>query len=128
MTLPHLVSRLLAGLLALHLLVAASGAAMGTGEMRMMQTPASVASSTADHEDPERTSSSEGAPCSADMACEMPMPNGCPSTLPCAWATPLPARLVSVALTALRSPSPALAPVWAPHTRLSPPELPPPRA
>ena len=74
-------------------------------------------------------SSSEDMPCSDEPPCQMPgMPSGCPSTLPCPSALSVPDGQTSFALASTQMLRPAAVAVRAPHTRLSPPELPPPRA
>ena len=130
---------LLSGLFFLHLLVAGSGFAMGMSSMDMssmgmggaseMQTmsPSASAVSPSMAEQAAAPASDE-APCDSGMPCDMPgMPGGCPSTLPCPSVASVTTRQADVPESS-ESLRPVPLAVRAPYTRLSPPELPPPRA
>lgn len=121
---------LLAGLFALHLAVVGGlafgvQAADGAQPMAMQESGDSMPGMTVASQAP----SSEDAPCSDEAPCQMPgMPAGCPSTLPCPSAISVPDGQAGFALALTQMSQPAALAVRAPHTRLSPPELPPPRA
>lgn len=122
----RLIAALLAGLFALHLTVAGGVArALQSGDMagmEMMGTAADAAMPAMD------ASSSDQAPCPDETPCSMPgMPSGhCPSAISCAVAA---IRAPDEAALDLRLPLPeSVTPSPLPHTRTSPPELPPPRA
>lgn len=122
---------LLAGLFALHLMVV-GGLAFAIpgagGAMAMQESGAEMMPEMSASEDMSDTSS-EKAPCSDEAPCQMPgVPSGCPSALPCPSAISEPAGQMSLALSSTHSLRPAATALRAPHTRLSPPELPPPRA
>jgi hypothetical protein len=123
---------LLAGLFALHLTVVGglAFAMPSAGEMQTMAMQESGAPMPDMAESSEASVPSSGEmPCSDEAPCQMPgMPSGCPSTLPCPSAISLPAGQTSFALVSIQMLRPAAVAVRAPHTRLSPPELPPPRA
>lgn len=123
---------LLAGLFALHLAVAGGlafgmQAAGGVQPVAMLGSSDSMPGMTDSSQAP--ASSSEDVPCSDEAPCQMPgMPPGCPSTLPCPSAISVPDGQVGFALASTQLSRPTAIAVRAPHTRLSPPELPPPRA
>lgn len=123
---------LLAGLFLLHLVGAGSSAAMdmgGNGEMQMMSPAVSTSPAGADVVPAADSSSEEEAPCPIDSPCDMPgMPPGCSAALPCPSALSIPAHRTEFHLVSDPSAGVALAALRAPHTRLSPPEIPPPRA
>jgi hypothetical protein len=123
---------LLSGLFALHLTVGGGlvFAMPSAGEMQtmaMQESGAPMPDMAGSFE--VSAPSSGGVPCSDEAPCQMPgMPSGCPSTLPCPSAISLPAGQTSFALVSVQVLRPAGTAVRAPRTRLSPPELPPPRA
>lgn len=68
-------------------------------------------------------------PCPGGAPCEMPgTPVGCPVAFSCASAVPMPGDQLGLDLFAAPSERLIVSAVREPHTRLSPPELPPPRA
>jgi hypothetical protein len=138
------INALLTGLLVLPLVVG-SGSAAGICDdeamqgMRMpgMQMAAPSMSGSAEpgesvapsSESVAPSSGSDDAPCSGDPPCEMPgMPFGCPSMLLCHSGASMPAHPESVLAAFSHDLRPAPLAVRAFHARLSPPELPPPRA
>ena len=71
----------------------------------------------------------EGRRCPDARNCPMPeLPGGCPPAAPCPSAVSAPAGLISWAIATPRTLRPGVEAVGVPHTRLSPPELPPPRS
>jgi hypothetical protein len=141
------INALLTGLLVLPLVVAGSGSAAGVCDdeamqgvpMRgmPMQGMEMAAPSTSGSAEPGAPSSesvvpssrSDDVPCSGATPCEMPgMPFGCPSMLLCHSGASLPAHAESVLAAFSHNLRPAPLAVRAFHARLSPPELPPPRA
>jgi hypothetical protein len=137
------INALLMGLLVLPLVAVGSGSAAGIcdGEAMQgmrMQGMRMAASSTSASAEPGESASSESvipspesddAPCSGATPCEMPgMPFGCPSMLLCHAGASLPAHAENVLAAFSHDLRPAPLAVRAFHARLSPPELPPPRA
>lgn len=121
---------LLAGLFALHLMVV-GGLAFGMPGAGGMQAMAAQdpGVSMPDLATSSEAPASEGMPCSEDAPCEIPgMPGGCPSASPCPSAVSVPNGQMSLVLASSQILRPAAVAARAPHTRLSPPELPPPRA
>ena len=123
---------LFAGLFLLHLVVVGSGVAMGMSEGGAMQGMQMAASSMAGFAAAEAhatpASESDEAPCSG-MSCEMAgMPSSCPSMLLCQAGTSLPEPYERVRAAFTHDSGPTPVAVRALHARLSPPELPPPRA
>lgn len=100
-----------------------SGDMSGMGMMEM----ASEVSASAAAVDAGSKASDE-APCPDQAPCDMPgMPGQCPSASSCVLAVSAPPYAVALHLPAPLQ-SPAVASSQVPHTRTSPPELPPPRA
>lgn len=123
---------LLVGFFALHLAVVdgVASAMPRTGGMQAMARRESAAPMPGAAMSSEvLNSSSEEMPCSDEAPCHRPgMPSGCPSTVPCPSVLPAPMKQASFAFSSIRVLRPAAIAVRAPYTRLSPPELPPPRA
>ena len=139
------INALLTGLLVLPLVVSGSGSAAGVCDDEAMQgMPMQgmemAAASTSGSAGPGESvapssefivpsSESDDVPCSGATPCEMPgMPFGCPSMLLCHSGASLPAHAESVLAAFSHDLRPAPLAVRAFHARLSPPELPPPRA
>jgi hypothetical protein len=137
------INALLTGLLVLPLVVAGSGSAAGVCDdeamqgMRMqgmhMAAPSMSGSAgpgeSASSEAVAPSSESDEVPCSGGTPCDMPsMPFGCSSMLLCHSGASLPAHPESVLAAFSHDLRPAPLAVRAFHARLSPPELPPPRA
>lgn len=124
----RLIAALLASFFALHLTVA-SGVARalqsgGMADMGMMQmAPDSAMNAMSDAGEPP---SSDEEPYPDEGPCNIPgMPGSCPSVASCALA--ISSVHEEVASDVLPAPAAVLS-SQLPHTRTSPPELPPPRA
>jgi hypothetical protein len=119
---------LLASLFLLHLVMAAGGIMSVATDAAAAQNAGTAVTDLAAAPAADATSSQEEMPCSDEAPCHVPgAPSSCPSAVPCASAVMSSAQPV----IALVSPSllrPTAVVLRAPHTRLSPPELPPPRA
>lgn len=139
------INALLTGLLVLPLVVAGSGSAAGVCDdeamqgmpMQGMEMAAPSTSGSAEpgesvvpsSESVVTSSESDEVPCSGGTPCDMPgMPFGCPSMLLCHSGASLPAHPEDVLTAFSHDLRPAPLAVRAFHARLSPPELPPPRA
>jgi hypothetical protein len=125
----RLVATLLASLFALHLTVAGglarafqSDGMAGMDRMQAAPEAAMSMTSVVVGEPP-----SDEAPCPGELPCSMPgMPGHCPSALSCALAYS--STSGEVAFDVLLPLTAGVTSPQLPHTRTSPPELPPPRA
>jgi hypothetical protein len=136
------INALLTGLLVLPLVVAGSGSTAGVCDDEAMQgmpmqgmemaapsTSGSAELGAPSSESVVTSSESDEVPCSGGTPCDMPgMPFGCPSMLLCHSGASLPAHPEGVLTAFSHDLRPAPLAVRAFHARLSPPELPPPRA
>ena len=119
---------LVAGVFALHLAVGGGFALpisvvddWGTSVVAASGAPEAAAAAA--HLDPEVRR------CPDAANCQMPeVPGGCPPASPCPSAVSAPAGAVPLGIATLRSAHLAFNALGVPHSRLSPPELPPPRS
>ena len=126
----RLVAALLASFFVLHLTVAGGLARAfqpeGMAGMNMMQAAPEAATGMMMSAAVGAPSSDEE-PCSDEAPCSMPgMPGACPSAISCALVISPP--LAETAIDVLLPLPAAVTSSQIPHTRTSPPELPPPRA
>lgn len=125
----RLVATLLASLFVLHLTVAGGLASAfqpgGMAQMNIVQAAPGAATTMVSAV--VGAPSSDEAPCPDVAPCSMPgMPGHCPSASSCALA--FSAEAEEITFDVLPPLSAAVTSSQVPHTRTSPPELPPPRA
>ena len=124
---------LLGGIIALHLTVAGGFALPMSGidaRGAAVTVDSGVLESAAAEPRLDTTgASAEARSCQDAANCHMPeLPGGCPPASPCPSGISAPAGLISWVMAAPRTLQPAVEALRVPHTRLSPPELPPPRS